>query len=59
MGLIDHYTYVLCGDGELEEGVTYEALSLAGTLKLQKFIVICDYNKVTLDNELNVSSKED
>ena len=58
-GLIDHYTYVLCGDGELEEGVTYEALSLAGTLKLQKFIVICDYNKVTLDNELNVSSKED
>ena len=57
--LIDHYTYVLCGDGELEEGVTYEALSLAGTLKLQKFIVICDYNKVTLDNELSVSSKED
>ena len=58
-GLIDNYTYVLCGDGELEEGITYEALSLAGTLKLNKLIVLYDSNDVTLDNDLKVSSKED
>ena len=58
-GLIDHYTYVLCGDGELEEGVTYEALSLAGTLGLNKLIVFLDNNNVTLDSDLKTSSKED
>lgn len=58
-GLIDYYTYVLCGDGELEEGVTYEALSLAGNLKLNKLIVLYDSNNVTLDNELKASSSED
>ena len=58
-GLIDYYTYVLCGDGELEEGVTYEALSLAGNLKLNKLIVLYDSNNVTLDNELKASSCED
>ena len=57
-GVIDHYTYVLCGDGELEEGITYEALSLAGTLKLNKLIVLYDSNGVTLDNKLEVSSVE-
>ena len=56
---IGYYTYVLCGDGELEEGITYEALSLAGTLKLNKLIVLYDSNDVTLDNKLEVSSKED
>ena len=56
---IDYYTYVLCGDGELEEGITYEALSLAGTLKLNKLIVLYDSNDVTLDNKLEVSSRED
>ena len=58
-GIIDYYTYVLCGDGELEEGITYEALSLAGTLKLNKLIVLYDSNYVTLDNELKVTSSED
>ncbi len=57
--LINYYTYVLCGDGELEEGITYEALSLAGTLNLNKLIVLVDLNEVTLDNDLNVTSKED
>ncbi len=57
--LIDYYTYVLCGDGELEEGITYEALSLAGTLKLNKLIVLCDSNDVTLDSSLKTSSTED
>lgn len=58
-GMIDYYTYVLCGDGELEEGITYEALSLAGTVNLNKLIVFVDYNTVTLDNDLKVSSRED
>ncbi len=57
--LIDYYTYVLCGDGELEEGITYEALALAGKLKLNKLIVLCDSNDVTLDNSLKASSNED
>lgn len=58
-GVIDYYTYVLCGDGELEEGITYEALSLAGNLKLNKLIVFLDYNSVTLDSDLKTSSCED
>lgn len=57
-GLINYYTYVLCGDGELEEGITYEALTLAGTLKLNNLIVLVDYNDTTLDNKLNISSCE-
>ncbi len=56
---IDYYTYVLCGDGELEEGITYEALTIAGTLKLKKLIVLYDSNNITLDNKLSVSSCED
>lgn len=58
-GLINYYTYVLCGDGEMEEGITYEALSLAGTLKLKRLIVLYDSNNVTLDNNLKTSSHED
>ena len=57
--LVNYYTYVLCGDGELEEGITYEALSIAGNLNLNNLIVLVDYNNVTLDNNLNVSSLED
>jgi len=56
--LIDYYTYVLCGDGELEEGITYESLALAGTLNLNKLIVFVDLNEVTLDNNLNITSHE-
>lgn len=47
--IIDYYTYVLCSDGDLMEGVSYEALALAGTLKLNKLIVLYDSNKVCLD----------
>lgn len=55
---IDHYTYVLCGDGDLQEGISYEALSLAGHLNLKNFIVLYDSNDVQLDSPLDVVFSE-
>ena len=57
--VIDHHTYVLCGDGDMQEGVTYEASSLAGHLSPGKLIVLYDSNNVTLDGPLNYSFSED
>lgn len=57
--LINHYTYVLCGDGDLMEGVSYESLAIASKLKLNKLIILYDYNNITLDGKLNDSSEED
>lgn len=57
--VVDHYTYVLCGDGDMQEGVSYEASSLAGHLSLGKLIVLYDSNKVTLDGPLTLSFSED
>jgi len=57
--LFDHYTYVLCGDGDMQEGVTQEAISLAGNLNLNKLIVLYDANDVTLDGPLSNSFSED
>ena len=56
--VVDHYTYVLCGDGDMQEGVTYEASSLAGHLSLGKLIVLYDSNHVTLDGPLDYSFSE-
>lgn len=57
--IIDHYTYVLCGDGDLMEGVSYEAASLAGTNKLNRLIVLYDSNNICLDGEINKTFTED
>ena len=56
--IIDHYTYALCGDGELMEGVSYEAMSLAGHLNLNKLIVLYDSNDICLDGNLSSSFSE-
>jgi len=56
--LIDHYTYVLCGDGDLQEGISQEAISLAGNLNLNKLIILYDSNNVTLDGPLSNSNSE-
>ena len=55
----DHYTYALCGDGCLQEGISQEAISLAGHLNLKKLILFYDANGITLDGGLGLSFSED
>lgn len=57
--IIDHYTYVICGDGCLEEGMTNEAASLAGHYKLGKLIVLYDSNNITIDGSTDLCFTED
>ena len=57
--VVDHYTYVLCGDGCLEEGIGYEACSFAGTQKLGKLILLYDKNDVTIEGDIHTTFSED
>ena len=57
--LIDYYTYCLCGDGDLMEGVSYEALSFASTQNLNKLILLYDKNNVSLDSDTKKTFTED
>jgi len=57
--IIDHYTYVLCGDGCMMEGISSEAASLAGTLQLGKLIVLYDDNEISIEGDTDVAFRED
>jgi transketolase len=57
--IVDHYTYGICGDGDLMEGISHEAASLAGTLKLGKLIFLYDDNLISLDGPTELSFTED
>ena len=57
--VVDHHTYMLCGDGDMMEGISHEAASLAGTLKLGKLITLYDDNLITLDGPAEWSFTED
>lgn len=57
--IINHYVYALCGDGCMQEGIEYEAASLAGTLKLSKLIVLYDKNNITIEGDTDLAFTED
>lgn len=57
--IIDHYTFVLGGDGCMEEGISSEAFSLAGTLGLSKLIVLYDSNNITIEGNTDLAFTED
>jgi transketolase len=57
--IVDHHTYVLCGDGDMMEGISHETASLAGTLGLGKLIVFYDDNLISLDGPTELSFTED
>lgn len=59
INLIDNYTYVFVGDGDMEEGISHEVASLAGHLGLDKLVVFYDFNSITIDGAISLSSSDD
>jgi transketolase len=57
--LVDHRTYVLCGDGDLQEGISHEACALAGHLRLDNLVMLYDDNGITIDGPTELSFSED
>ena len=57
--VVDHFTYALCGDGCLEEGISYEACSFAGSHELGKLILLYDDNDITIEGSTDITFKED
>jgi len=57
--LIDHKVYCLCGDGDLQEGISYEACSVAGHLKLKDLVLIYDSNHITIEGDTSIAWSED
>lgn len=56
---VDHYTYVFCGDGDMMEGISHEAFSIAGHLGLNKLVVFYDYNNITIEGDTRLAYSDD
>ncbi len=57
--IVDHYTYTILGDGCMMEGISHEACSLAGTLKLSKLIALYDDNEISIEGDTDIAFRED